>query len=242
LLAVAGVVALAAQAGEVKVISTVAAKSTLEELKPMFERAAPHTLTIVYGTAVPLKRRIDGGEPFDVAILTPALVDDLAKSGKVEGASKADVARAGMGLAGRSDEPRPDISTPEKLKKVLATSGGIAYTKEGQSGVAAAKVIDKLGLTEELKGRTIVETRTGGSLLAVTEGKVDFGFAVVSEIVTNPDVAYVGPMPRELQSYMVLTAGVSQGTKDAAAARAFVDFLRGDVARAVMTRKGMEAP
>src|SRR6478672_13865705 len=139
---VAMVASLAAGAAEVKVVSTVAARSTLEELKPAFERATPHTLTLVFGTAVPLKRQIDGGEPFDVAILTSGQIDELSKSGKVDASST--FARSGLGLAGRADEPKPDISTPEKLRKVLASAGGISYTKEGQSGVAARKAIEEL--------------------------------------------------------------------------------------------------
>src|SRR5262245_29822576 len=71
LLAVLLALPLLTTAGEVKVISTIAAKSTLEELKPMFERSTPHRISITFGTAVPLKRRIEAGEAFDVAILTP---------------------------------------------------------------------------------------------------------------------------------------------------------------------------
>ena len=76
--------------------------------------------------------------------------------------------------------------------------------------------------------------------MVITEGKVDFAVSLVSEILANPAVAYIGPVPAELQSYMVLTAGVSSNAKDAAAARAFVDFLRSPDARAVMKDKGME--
>jgi len=232
--------ALAAGAAEVKVVSTIAARSTLEELKWVFERATPHKLNLVFGTAIPLKRQIDGGETFDVAILTPGLVDDLAKAGKVDRAYRLDFARSGLGLAGRADEPKPDISTPDALRRTLASSGGMAYSKEGQSGLFAAKLIERLGLADELKPRTILDTRPGGSLMVITEGKVDFAFSLVSEILANPGVAYIGPVPAELQSYMVLTAGVSSSAKDAAAARAFVDFLRSPDARAVMKDKGME--
>lgn len=232
--------ALGAGAAEIKVASTVAARSTLEELKPLFERSTPHKVQLVFDTAVPLKRRIEGGETFDVAILTPALVDELAKSGKVEGGSRVDVARAGMALAGRTNEPKPDISTPEKLRKTLASARGISYTREGQSGVAAKKLIERLGLAEELKPRTIIETRSGGSLLVIIEGKVDYGFAIATEIIGNPGVAFIGPMPQELQSYMVLTAAAAADAKDAPAARAFIEFLRSPEARAVMQRSGME--
>ena len=234
------VLPLLATAGEIKVISTVAAKSTLEALKPMFERSTSHTLNITFGTSVPLKRQIDAGEAFDVTILTPPLVEDLARSGKVDAATKVDVARSGLALAGRKYAPPTDIASPDALKRALVSAKGVSYSKEGQSGIAAAKLIERLGLTEELKPRVIVDTRSGGSLMAIEEGKADLGFALVSEVLAAPGVAFIGPMPAELQSYMVLTAGTSASAKDAAASKAFVDFLKSEEARAVMKQKGME--
>jgi len=240
LLAVLALLPLATLAAEVKVVSTVAAKSTLEALKPMFERASPHTINLVFGTSVPLKRQLEAGESFDVTILTPALVEELARNGKVQPESTTNVARSGLGLAARKDTPRQDIGDRAALRGTLASAKAVSYTKEGQSGIAAARLIDQLGLTEEIKPRVVLETRTGGSLMAVEEGKSDIGFALVSEILASPGVAYLGPVPADLQSYMVLTAGTSSAANDRAAAKAFVDFLRTDEARAVMKQKGME--
>ena len=234
------VLPLLATAAEVKVISTVAAKSTLEALKPMFERSTPHTLDLTFGTALPLKRRIEAGEAFDVTILTPPMVEDLANSGKVDAGSKVDVARSGLALAGPRDAPAASIATADSLKRALVSAKGVAYTKEGQSGIAAARLIERLGLSEELKPKIVLETRTGGSLMAIEEGKADLGFALVSEVLSTPGVTFLGPLPAELQSYMVLTAGTSPSAKDAAASKAFVDFLRSEEARAVMKTRGME--
>ena len=231
---------LLATGGEVRVVSTVAAKSTLEALRPMFERSTSHTLELVFGTAVPLKRRIEEGEAFDVAILTPPLVDDLAKAGKV--AARTDIARAGLGLAARKQASAPDIATADSLKRTLAASKSVAYTKEGQSGIAAAKLIERLGLAEELKPRVVLETRTGGSLMAVEEGKAELGFALVSEILADTHVKFIGPVPPDLQTYMVLTAGTSSAARDGGAAKSFVDFLKTDAAREVMKSNGMDAP
>ena len=229
-----------ALAGEVRLVSTVAAQTSLEELKPAFERATPHKLNIRLGTSIPLERELAGGAPFDVTILTPGLVDQLTKAGKVDGATKVDFARTGIALAGVKGAPIPDISTPESLKRTLMNAKSISYTREGQSGIAAAKLLDQLGIREQLMPRTVLDTRPAGPLLAIEEGKAELGFGLVGEILARPTVSNIGPVPAQLQSYMVLSAGVSSSAQDAAAAKAFVEFLRTPEARAVMQKKGLE--
>jgi molybdate transport system substrate-binding protein len=91
-----------------------------------------------------------------------------------------------------------------------------------------------------MKPRIVIETRPGGSVTAVVEGKAELGFALVSEIVPVPEVKLVGPVPGDLQTYTVFAAGVSSNTKDAPAARSFVEFLRGAGARSTFSAKGME--
>jgi molybdate transport system substrate-binding protein len=239
-LALIAVLPSLAMAGEVRVVSTVAARTTLEALKPVFERSTPHKVEFLFGTAAPLKRQIEAGESFDVTVLTPGMVDDLAKTGKVDGASKTDFGRTGLAIATRKDAKAPDISTGESLKRALASAKAITYTKEGQSGVEARKLIERLGLTEEMKDRTLVDTRSGGAMLNLEEGKADLGFTFLSEILDRPGVQLVGSVPAELRGYMTLSAGISSGARDAAASRAFVQFLRSDEARAVMKQKGLE--
>ena len=231
---------LLAAAGEVKVVSTVAARTTLEALKPVFESSSPHKVEFLFGTAAPLKRRIEAGETFDVTVLTPAMIEDLAKAGKVDGTSKTEIARTGLAIATRKDAAPPDISTVTSLKHAIASAKAISYTKEGQSGVEAAKLIERLGLAEEMKSRTLIDTRVGGAMLNLEEGKADLGFTFLSEVLSRPGVKLVGTVPAELQAYMTLSAGVSAGARDAAASKAFVEFLRSDEARAVMKQKGME--
>lgn len=229
-----------ATAAEIKVISSIGMKAVLEELKPQFERASPHTLAITFGTAAPLKRQIESGETFDVAILTPPMIDDLAKQGKVAPATVANVAKSGIGVAVGKGKSKPDIATSEAFKRTLLGSKSIAYTKEGQSGTALARLVERMGVAEEMKPKTVLETRSGGSILAVVEGKSELGFALISEILPNPDVDLVGPLPPELQSFVVFTAGVSPAARDASASRAFIDFLRGSAALPVLKSKGME--
>ena len=228
----------AAGAAEIKVISSVGVKGALEELKPQFERATGHKLNITYGTAVPLKRQIDGGEAFDVVILTPALVEDLAKSGKVATGTSAVVAKAGIGVAIKQGSPKPDIGTPEAFKKTLLAAKSIAYSKEGQSGTAMARLMERLGIAEEMKPKTVLETRSGMTAANVVEGKAELAFVLISEILPIAGAENAGPLPAELQSYIVFTAGISPGARDAAAAKSLIDFLKAPGAAPVYKPKG----
>lgn len=230
----------AGNAAEIKVISSVGVRAALEELKPQFERATRHKLTIAFGTAVPLKRQIEAGETFDVVILTPALVEDLVKQGKVAAGTKIDIAKAGIGVAGRAGAPKPDISTAEAFKRALINARSIVHSKEGQSGTYMAKLIERLGIAAEMKPKTVLETRSGHTAVAVVEGKAELGFTLISEILPVSGAELVGPLPAELQNYVVFTAGISPNARDAAAARAFINFFTAPATLPVLKSKGME--
>jgi molybdate transport system substrate-binding protein len=232
--------AAAAIAAEIKVVSSVGVKAVLEDLVGPFERASEHKVKLTFGTAVPLKRQIDGGETFDVVILTPAMVDDLAKQGKVAGGSATTVAKSGIGVAIRAGAAKPDLGSPDAFKKALLGAKAIAYSKEGQSGTVMARLIERLGLAEEMKPKTILETRSGAVALNVVEGKADLAFTLISEILPLAGAELAGPLPADLQSYVVFTAGIGGTAKEPAAAKAFIDFLRSPAAVPVLKAKGME--
>jgi molybdate transport system substrate-binding protein len=232
--------AAAANAAEIKVISSVGVRAALEELKPQFEGATQHKLTLAFGTAVPLKRQIEAGETFDVVILTPALVEDLVKQGKVAPGTQSDVAKAGIGVAGRAGAVKPHIGTAEAFRRALLNAKSIVYSKEGQSGTYMASLIERLGIAAEMKPKTVLETRSGHSAIAVVEGKAELGFALISEILPVSGAELVGPLPAELQNYVVFTAGISPSAQDAEAARAFINFFTTPSALPVLKSKGME--
>jgi molybdate transport system substrate-binding protein len=230
----------AANAAEIRVISSVGVRAALEQLKPQFERTTQHKLTLTFGTAVPLKRQIEAGETFDVVILTPALVEDLVKQGKVAPGTKSDVAKVGMGVAGRAGMPKPDIGTAEALKRTLINAKSIVYSKEGQSGTYMASVIERLGIAAEMIPKTVLETRSGHTAIAVVEGKAELGFSLISEILPVSGAEYIGPLPAELQNYVVFTAGISPNARDAETARVFIKFFTAPSALPVLKSTGME--
>src|SRR4029077_7488800 len=105
------------------------------ELAPEFERASGHKLNLTFGLAAGFKQKIEAGAAFDVVVITPALLDETVKQGKVTADNRAIIARAGNGLAIRAGAPRPNIATADAFKTTLLNAKSIAYAKAGQSGV-----------------------------------------------------------------------------------------------------------
>jgi len=233
--------ATVAQAADVKVLCSSGFKAVMEELAPQFERATHHKVVVRYGLAARLKQEIEAGEVFDLAILTPAAIDDLIKERKVAADSRTILARAGLGVAIRAGAPRPDITTVEAFRRSLLAAKSIAYAKEGASGVAFAALIQRLGIADDLKAKSKL-TATGEEVgEAVVRGEVEFGVLPVSEILPIRGAELLGTFPADAQNYIVMVAAVSGGAKDNNAARDLIKFLTAPAALPVIKAKGMEA-
>jgi molybdate transport system substrate-binding protein len=232
--------AVRAEAADIKVLASNGVKAALEELAPHFEHMNGHQVTIVFGLAAGLKRQIEAGEAFDLAILTSAGIEDLARQGKVDAASRTSIARSGVGIMVRSGAPKPDLGSPEALKRALLAAKSITWAKEGASGVYFASVVEKLGIAGEIKPRLNLAPDGAGAAHKVASGEADLGALLVNEIMAHPGVEVAGPLPAALQSYTVFHGGVSAASKNAAAAKAFAEFLTEPESRAVFKAKGQE--
>ena len=234
--------ATAADAAEVKVMSTVALTPALGELAPKYESSSGNKLVIVYGTIADLKKRIDAGETADVMILSRPALDDLQTKGKVAQGSIANVGSSYVAVGVRAGAPLPDISTAEKLKAVLLAVKSISYAdpaKGGASGVYFAKILDRLGIADQMKSKTVlVPGAEAGELVA--KGDVEMGVAQASEIRAVPGAQVVGPLPGDLNSAIVFAVGIGSASKDPAAAKSLIELLTGPTGAAVLKSKGMD--
>ncbi len=235
-------IAPAAHAGEVKVMSTVALTPTLAELTPKYEASSGNKLTIVYSTIAELKKRIDAGETADVMILSRPALEDLQKQGKVAQSSIANVGSSYVAIGVRAGAPKPDIGTEEKLKAALLAAKSISYAdpaKGGASGVYFAKVLDRLGIADQMKGKTIlVPGAQAGELVA--KGEAEMGVAQASEIASVPGAQVVGPLPGDLNNSIVFAVGIGSAAKDPAAAKSLIELLTGPTGAAVLKSNGMD--
>jgi molybdate transport system substrate-binding protein len=228
------------EAAEIKVLASNGVRAALEELAPAFERETGNKLVIEFGLAAVLKRQIEGGAAFDLAILTSAGIDDLAKQGKVAGASRASIARSGVGIGIKRGAARPDIGTADALKRTLLEAKSIAWAKEGASGVYFAGLLERMGIAEQMKPKAVLAPSGAEVGKLVASGEVQFGVILVNELMAVPGVEVLGPLPPELQSYTVFHAGVASGSKNAQGAQALIKFLTAPSAGAVFKAKGQE--
>jgi molybdate transport system substrate-binding protein len=228
-------------AAEIKVLASNGVKAALEELAPAFERATGNKVVIAFGLAAVLKRQIEAGEAFDLAILTSAGIDDLAKQGKVDAASRAAIARSGVGIGIRKGAPRPDIGTPDALKRTMLSAKSVSWAKEGASGVYFASVLERMGIAEQMKPKLVLAASGAEVAKLVAEGKAQYAALLVNELIAQPGVEVLGPLPDALQSFTVFHAGVGVGSKDSSAAKALIKFLTTPSAGAVFKAKGQEA-
>jgi molybdate transport system substrate-binding protein len=227
-------------ADHITVLCSNGLKAVLEDLIPKFERSSKHAVAAKYGLAAALGQRIEAGEAFDVAIVTPAVMDNLIGHGKIAADTRTTIARSGLALAIRTGGPKSDISTSDAFKRTLLNARSIAYAKEGASGVAFAALIQRLGIADDVRAKSRL-TATGEEVsAAVVNGDVQYGVLPVSEILPVKGEEMLAPFPPDLQSYIVMVAGVNAATAHAAAGRELVAYLTAPAALPVIKAKGME--
>jgi molybdate transport system substrate-binding protein len=227
----------AAFAEEIRVLSSVGIKAVVEQLAPQFEKTTKHKVTTVFDLAGVLKTKIEGGEPFDVAILTPALLDDLIAKGRVSPASKTNVARVGLGLMIKAGAHKPDIGTVDAFKRTLLQARSITYATTGASGVAFVATAKQLGIADAIKTRPAA---SGQEVNAnILSGSSDLAVLPLSEILPVKGAELGAIFPADVQTYVVMAAGVNTKTSGTAA-KDFVAFLMSPGNNAVVKTKGME--
>lgn len=226
-----------ASAAEIKVLSTVALQPAMPELVSEFERTTGHKVLITYGLASVLKTKFLDGEPADVVILVPSLIEDLTKQGKVAMGSRADIARSGVGVAVKAGAPKPDIGTQDALKRTLLATQSVGYSKASATGIAFVRALDLLGIAEEMKPKS---RDTGGKTSEMlAAGAFEIGVTAIPELMAMPGVEIIGPLPGDLQSFTILSAGLVASAGEADTAKAFIQFLSAPAALLVYKAKGL---
>ena len=243
LMAVFGLVtANVAQARELKVLTSVALTSVLDELAPVFEKTTGTKLKIDYNLIAAQRKRILEGESADVIILSRGAMQELQKLDKLAASDLVDVAGTPVSVAARAGVPKPDISTVDALKQTLLSARSIVYAdpaKGGASGVYFARVLDRLGIAEQMQAKTILVPGAQAAEV-VARGEAELGVAQGSEIVPVAGAQLVGPLPGEFASMTVFTAGIGAGSTLRAPASELITFLKGAEAAARFKAKGFE--
>ena len=238
LIAQAGLV----KAAEVKVFSTIGVQAALEELAPKFEQATGSKLNITWATAAILVKRVQAGETADLMVLTKQSLDALTKDNKATAGADAVFASSGMAVVVKKGAPKPDISTPD-VQEALINAKTIAYSDPaagGASGVYFAKLLERMGIADQMKAKTRHPPPSGNSANLVVAGEADLAIQQEPEVMSVAGIDMVGPLPADLNNITAYAAGIGAGSQQADAATALIRFLHSPEAQAVFKAKGLK--
>src|SRR4051812_20218677 len=226
-------------AADIKILSTRAVMTILETVGADFERQTGHKLYVSSDVAINHVRRVMAGEPFDLLVASPGQIDDLIKSGRIVAATRANLVRSGIGVEVKAGAPKPDIGTMQAFKQALLNAKSVGYLKEGQSGVYLDRLFERIGIAEALRPKAVRPATDSVSEL-VARGEIELGLVVITQILTTPGVELVGPIPAEVQSYIMFVGGIGSNANAPDAARALLDFLKSPSVLPVVKAQGME--
>ncbi len=232
-----------AGAAEIRLLAAAAMQTVFRMITDEFERASGHKLVFAYTTMGAITQRVTAGETADLIVGSTQSLEQLAAAGKIEPTSRVTIAKVGIGAVVPTGTAKPPIATAEALKRALLAAPIVVYafpTGGGAAGVHIGRVIEKLGIAEQLKPKT--RFGQGGDVTEVTlaQGPGAFGMTQISEIVNKPGAEFVGPFPAELQNYTGVTVGVPAGAEPSAAVTALIAFLQSPTTVAALKARGME--
>ena len=190
------------------------------------------------GTA-DIKKRMAAGEVYDVVIVSGPDIDAFIQQGKMAAGSRKDLMKSGVGVAVRAGAPKPDIGSSEALKKTLLAAKSIGYST-GPSGIHVVGLIERMGITDQVKSK-LKQTPSGvriGTIIA--SGEAEIGFQQVSELIHEPGIDYLGPLPADVQKITVYSAGIHSEAKQPDAAKELIKVFTVPAAAAVIKMHGME--
>lgn len=231
-------------AADLKVLTAGAMKEVVLSVIPAFEKQSGTKVALSNDTAGALLRRIQAGETFDVVVVTPAALEELTGKGKVVAGSRAVLARVGVGVVVKEGAAQPQIGTVEAFKAALLAAKSVAYidpASGGSSGVYFARLIEQLGIADQVKAKA--KLKQGGYVAdLIASGEAELGVHQISEILPVKGVTLVGPLPREIQNYTTYAAGIGAAATDGTAAAVLIRMLAGPAAEQTMKARGMERP
>jgi molybdate transport system substrate-binding protein len=234
----------AANAVEVRVMISGGLTAAYKELVPEFERVTGNRVLTAYGpsmgttiNAIPI--RLERGEPADVLIMVGYALGDLIKQGKVVADSRVDLTKSLIGVVVKSGAPKPDISSADALKRALLAAKSIAYSDSASGVYVSTEMFQRLGIADAVKdkARKIPAEPVAG---VVARGDAEIGFQQISELRPVAGVDIVGPLPSELQTVTIFSAGIASVSREPEAGRALIKFLASPAASAAIIKSGME--
>jgi molybdate transport system substrate-binding protein len=220
-------------------ISSMATRQLLAELSSEFTRQSGVPVQFESVGGVDAARRVQAGEAFDLVVLASDALEKLIASDAVDGSTRRDLVHSGVAVAVRQGDPHPALQSEQAVREAVLAAPTIGYST-GPSGVALVRLFERWGILPQIQGR-LLQASPGipvGSLVA--QGKVALGFQQLSELIHEPGIEVVGPLPASIQITTTFSAALGTHATQAAAARALLDHLSSAQSAEVKRRQGME--
>ena len=225
-------------AAGLQVLAGGAITAPINELAARFEQASGCRLVLRFGTTPELVKLATSGDPFDLGVTPRDVFKDEAALARFAPGPTTDIARVGLGVAVRAGARKPDIGTPEALKRTLLEARSVATIPASAGGAATLRAFERLGMTDAMKAKTLAQPGPAQLVEAVAKGEAELG-VFLQKVLTAPGLDVVGPFPAELQEEVVFTAAVAAGAREPDAAKAFIAYLMTPEAKAVFKTRGM---
>lgn len=219
-------------------ISSMATRAVLADLGRAFEKHFGLALAVESVGGVDAAKRVAAGEAFDLVFLAADAIDKLSAAGHLQ-AGRIDLVRSPVALAVRAGAPKPDIATEASLKQAVLAARTIGYST-GPSGTHLLKLFERWGVADEVARRTVQAPPGVPVASLVAKGEVELGFQQLAELMNVPGVEVVGLLPEGAAFITTFSAGLGLHTKQAAAARAALDFMNSPEGAGIKRRHGME--
>ncbi|MBJ7373068.1 substrate-binding domain-containing protein [Pseudomonas sp.] len=235
----------AAQAEELSVMTSGGFTAAYKILGPKFAAATGNTLTTSLGPSMgkapeAIPNRLARGEHADVVIMVGYALDELIKQGKVDPASRVELADSRIGMVVREGAAKPDISSVDGLKKTLLDAQSVAYSDSASGVYIEQQLFKKLGIEDQLKPKAKMIARIPvGSVVAT--GDYQLGFQQVSELLPVPGVSFVAKIPESVQSVTRFAAGIPVKAEHPQEAKALLAYLAAPAAQADVQATGLDS-
>jgi molybdate transport system substrate-binding protein len=223
-----------ADAAELKVMGAGPVEGVFKELAAAFARETGHKVEGTFNTVGFIQERLKSGDKPDILILSAAVMENMEKSGTIVAGSRVDIGRATAGFAVRAGAPEPDISTPDAMKRTLLAARSVSYVDPaggGSTGIHFARVLERLGIADEVNKKAIRPQRGAQVAEAVADGRAEIGNTNLTELVPHKGVKVIGPLPDPYGLVLVYVAGVTTSSVNKDAARALIAVLTSSTAR-----------
>jgi molybdate transport system substrate-binding protein len=229
-----------ASAAEITILANQGALSGIRDLAAAYERETGNKVVVSFEAGNAMNEKINSNAPADLVTLVMDDFGDVVRRGKVVSGTEVEFARAGNGVAVKAGAPKPDISTPEAFKQAMLNAKSIGHTNAG-TGPFNTRLFMRLGIYDQIKDKIkIIMGRPVAA--AVAAGDVEIGIQQTNVIQPFAGTEYLGPLPPGLMEYGHFGVGLLTVSKDQDAARAFIKFMTGPQAPALLRKSAMEPP